>query len=81
MGYAMAHSRCYGCGQMMSYNPMRVPSVRIKDGRPDPEGKREPICRSCIERVNPRRIANGLEPIVPFADAYEPCDESDLDWG
>jgi hypothetical protein len=39
---------------------------------------REPICRNCVERVNPQRIKNGLEPIVPLPDAYEPVDESEL---
>ena len=73
MGYALCMSACFGCKRTFSYNPMRVPSVR------DPAtGSREPICRDCVERVNPMRIANGLEPIVPFPDAYEACDESEL---
>jgi hypothetical protein len=71
MGYAFAHSPCCGCGHFFSYNPVRVPSVRIN-------GVREPICRACVERVNPLRIQNGLEPIKPFSDAYEPIDENDL---
>jgi hypothetical protein len=50
---------------------MRVPSI-------DVSGSREPICRDCVERVNPMRKANGLEPIVPFDDAYEACDESEV---
>jgi hypothetical protein len=48
-----------------------VPSVVIKSSR-------EPICSDCVERVNPIRIANGLEPIVPLPDAYEPIHESEL---
>jgi hypothetical protein len=71
MGYAMCHSSCIGCGQLMAYNPMRVPSVTI-------EGVRQPICRNCVERVNPLRKANGLMPIVPLPDAYEPCPEEEL---
>jgi hypothetical protein len=71
MGYAFCTSACIGCGRIFSYNPMRVPSCRIN-------GVREPICKSCVERVNPRRIKNGLEPIVPLPDAYEACDESEL---
>jgi hypothetical protein len=39
---------------------------------------REPIYEGCVARVNPIRIANGLAPIVPLPDAYEPCDESEL---
>jgi hypothetical protein len=30
--------------------------------------------------ANPARINNGLEPIVPAPDAYEPCEEGDLGW-
>jgi len=43
-------------------------------------GVREPICRDCVERVNPTRIAKGLEPIVPLPDAYDPIDERDIAW-
>ena len=73
MGYALCTSACFGCGQPFSYNPVRVPSIR------DPRtGSREPICQACVDRVNPMRIANGLEPIVPAPDAYDACDESEL---
>lgn len=70
--YALAHGTCIGCGQFFSFNPMRVPSIPIK-------GVREPICAFCVERVNPQRIKNGLPPIVPAPDAYDACDESELD--
>lgn len=68
MGYAYAMSGCICCSALFSYNPMRVPSVRIN-------GKREPVCQSCVAIANSQRILNGLPPIVPFADAYEPIDE------
>jgi hypothetical protein len=71
MGYVFATSPCIGCGTLFSYNPVRVPSLTWK-------GTREPICANCVERVNPRRIANGLPPIVPFDDAYEAVDEREL---
>lgn len=71
MGYVNGVSSCVGCGRVFLYNPMRVPSVRIG-------GSREPICQDCVTRVNPLRIANGLEPIVPFPDAYDACDEGEL---
>lgn len=71
MGVAFATSPCIGCHRIFTYNPMRVPSITY-------HGSREPICATCVERVNPLRIANGLEPIVPLQDAYEPCDESEL---
>ena len=70
-GYAMCHSYCYGCGKLFAFNPMRVPSVRVR-------GVREPICRDCVERVNPERVKNKLAPIVPHPDAYEPCEEGEL---
>ncbi len=71
MGYVLAFSSCYGCGAPFSYNPNKVPSIRIN-------GIREPVCKSCIERANPQRIANGLEPIVPAPDAYEYADENEI---
>jgi hypothetical protein len=71
MGYALCHSACAGCHRIFGYNPLRVPSIVIK-------GSREPICLDCVERVNPIRIANGLEPIEPLPDAYEAIHESEL---
>jgi hypothetical protein len=72
MGYVFVTSQCFGCKQIFSYNPVRVPSIR------DQNGERQPICQACVDRANPRRIANGLEPIVPLPGAYEPGDESEL---
>ena len=72
MGYVFAHSICFGCKQVFSYNPMKVPSIPI-------DGEREPICQACVDRINPERIKNGLPPIVPAPDAYEPCNETELD--
>jgi hypothetical protein len=71
MGYVMATSACFGCKRLFSYNPVRVPSITI-------DGVRQPVCEACVERVNPMRAKNGLPPIVPLPDAYEPCDESEL---
>jgi hypothetical protein len=72
MGYALVMGPCIGCGNVFSFNPVLVPSCSAVTG------KREPICADCVERVNPMRIANGLEPIVPHRDAYEPVHESEL---
>jgi hypothetical protein len=71
MGYAYATSNCFGCGRVFSYNPVRVPSIRI-------DGDRKPVCAACVVRANPEREKRGLDPIVPAPDAYEPCDESEL---
>ena len=71
MGYVIVFGECYGCKQMFGFNPERVPSIRI-------EGVKQPICQSCVDRVNPQRIANGLEPIRPLPGAYEAADEGVL---
>ena len=71
MGYVTAYSACFGCGQLFSYNPARVPSITVN-------GAREPICRACVDRANPARIANGLDPIMPQPDAYGACEEWEL---
>ena len=71
MGYVWCTSQCFGCKRFFSYNPKRVPSIRIN-------GEREPICRSCVERANPERIKRGLDPIVPAPDAYEACEEGEV---
>jgi hypothetical protein len=69
MGYMIVFGPCIGCGNMFAFNPHRVPSCSAITGH------REPICRGCVERVNPLRIRNGLPPIVPADDAYEPAEE------
>ena len=72
MGYVMAMSPCFGCGRPFSFNPLRVPSLTH-------DGTRRPICADCVARVNPMRVKNGLEPIVPHHDAYEACEENELE--
>jgi hypothetical protein len=64
MGFMFVVGACYGCKRPFSFNADKVPSIRIN-------GEREPICQSCVDRVNPQRVANGLEPIVPLPGAYE----------
>jgi hypothetical protein len=70
--FAMAYAPCIGCKRPFNFNPVRVPSIRHN-------GKREPICQNCVDAVNPKRIKNGLQPIVPHPEAYTACDESELD--
>jgi hypothetical protein len=60
---------CYCCGQLFMFNAHRVPSITVR-------GTRQPICAHCIALVNPYRIANGLDPLVPLPGAYEPEDVS-----
>ena len=71
MGYAFAMSHCIGCKQPFSYNPHKVPSIRV-------EGVREPICRACVDAANPHRIAGGLLPIIIEPGAYEAMPEEEL---
>jgi len=71
MGYAYMIGECFGCKQTFSFNPNKVPSIRI-------EGVKQPVCEVCIEKANPKRKANGLEPIEILPGAYEPCNESEL---
>jgi hypothetical protein len=64
-GYVYVYGACIGCGRYFYFSAERVPSLRIN-------GAREPVCQACVDRVNPRRVANGLDPIVPLPGAYEP---------
>lgn len=68
MGFYFAFSPCYGRSRPFSYNPELVPSIMV-------EGVREPVCAVCVERANPQRVENGLEPIRPLPGAYEPAGE------
>ncbi len=70
-GWAIVTSACQGCSQIFSYNPHKVPSIRV-------EGVRQPICRNCIERASVIRVANGLDPIELHPEAYEPIREEEL---
>jgi hypothetical protein len=69
--YAMAWAECFGCKRNFAFNPVKVPSIRI-------DGDRKPVCAICVARVNPMRVANGLEPIEVHPDAYTACDEREM---
>jgi len=63
---------CMGCGKLFSFHPNKVPSL-----------KGQPICKECVDRVNPIRIAKGLPPITYAEDAYKTAldeDEDRIDW-
>lgn len=72
MGYAFVMGNCIVCRSLFIFNPVRVPSVVLA-------GQREPVCRACVERANPLRVAKGMPAIAILPDAYEPCDEQELD--
>jgi len=69
--FAFVIGSCVSCARTFSFNPVRVPSVRVN-------GVREPVCRACVEAANPERVRRGLAPISLSPDAYEPCHESEL---
>ena len=72
MGYAFCVGRCCACGEAISFNPLKVPSLRI-------DGERQPLCRNCFDLWNEiHRINQGLDPLPIHPDAYEPCNEFDL---
>jgi len=73
MAFVFVTSPCFGCGKPFSYHPNKVPSITH-------EGTRKPVCADCVERVNPLRKKNGLQPIVPLPGAYEAADESEIVW-
>ncbi len=66
MGYMMVLAPCYACGERVSFNPDRVPSIR------DTDGERQPICQACVERWNKQRLANDQPTFVIPEGAYEP---------
>jgi hypothetical protein len=67
--------QCVNCTAVFAFNPERVPSVRVKDGKPDPNGIREPLCRPCAERLIEMLKAKNL-PWTPIpADAYDAAPE------
>jgi hypothetical protein len=72
MGYMLVIGPCIGCGRIFSFNPLKVPSSSAVTG------EREPICQTCVARINPRRINAGLQPIVPLPGAYEPGAEDEV---
>jgi hypothetical protein len=71
MGYAFIYGPCVACERRFVYHPNKVPSVRVN-------GKREPICQGCVDKYNPIREKNGLEPIKPLPGAYGPGHESEI---
>ena len=63
-GYMACYGYCVGCRRLFSFNPDLVPSILV-------DGTKQPICQTCVDAANPKRIANGLQPIVPLPGAYE----------
>lgn len=74
-GYAYCIGSCINCRIPLTFNPERVPSIRVN-------GSREPLCRECFNRWNDiHRTSKGLAPEVLHPAAYEPCPEEELSDG
>jgi hypothetical protein len=74
MAFVSVIGTCYGCGKPFSFHPNKVPSIRV-------DGVRQPICKSCVDHVNPIRKEKGLPPITYPSDAYETGqDENEICW-
>lgn len=71
MPYLIVFGSCISCHRPFGFNPEKVPSLRVN-------GEREPVCRDCIERVNPARVANGLPAFTIHPQAYEPLNDREL---
>ena len=71
MGYAICTGSCAACGAVFSFNPHKVPSLRV-------EGVRRPICLGCINAANEVRKANGVPALTVLPGAYEAIEESEL---
>jgi len=71
MGYVFAMGPCLRCGRVFSFNPHRVPSIRVN-------GEREPVCRPCYEHLARLQQAAGMKVLELPHDAYEPLPEEEL---
>lgn len=64
MAWMTAIGPCVVCKRNFTFNPERVPSVRVK-------GVREPVCESCLRQANVERKKRGMAPFPePHPDAY-----------
>jgi hypothetical protein len=59
-GYMTMMADCFLCGKLFSSNPNKVPSVQ-----------NQPICESCMVRVQEARKAQGMKPFPVPPGAYE----------
>jgi hypothetical protein len=78
MGYALMLGFCCLCHRQITFNPHAVPSIRMKNGKADETGTREPLCFGCATRLNELYVAAGKPSVAIRADAYEPIREEEL---
>lgn len=71
-GFASCMGQCIACRAIISFNPLRVPSIKVN-------GQKEPLCLGCFDKWNEiHRTSKGLPRMPLHPDAYEPCDEGEL---
>lgn len=71
-GYALMLGCCVLCNRQFSFNPVRVPSLKV-------QGVREPMCEPCFHAAQAKRVEAGVEPWPdPQPDAWKPCREEEL---
>lgn len=71
-GYMFVIGSCCCCGTVMTFNPMKVPSITI-------EGTREPVCAECIVAANKERAKRGVALLAdPLPGAYEAAPDYEL---
>ncbi len=63
MSNAVLMAACINCGQTFFANPELVVSVRIN-------GRREPVCKRCVMRVNAQKREVGLPEFTIPKGAY-----------
>jgi hypothetical protein len=75
MGFMSCIGTCVRCELAFTFNPERVPSVRVRweNGKaiPDSNGEREPICQPCFAHLNMVRVERGQKRIPLLPGAYE----------
>jgi hypothetical protein len=62
-GVLVVYGVCIACSGAFWYDPELVPSTRV-------EGDKEPVCSACVEGLNRKRIAAGLDPVLVLPGAY-----------
>ena len=82
-GYVTGMGSCLICASIFQFNPNKVPSMRARKDKHgnlvrDPSCGREPICGSCMARINEGRSARGEELIEEHPLAYEAIPEDEL---
>ena len=71
MGYALMIGSCINCKARISFNPMKVPSIKV-------EGAREPLCIDCANYLNKLKEDSGQQAVPIQPDAYQACKEEEL---